>query len=195
MWWYGHNDQGVNVFQDDMAVIAGPTNGFGFRTDDNGDNAGAATLLTAKGTGVVNVSKTGVIEHMTDADWFSVKAIPGPMTFTADVNNPFNNLDATIELRDSAGNVLASDDPAGSFDATVSFNITTKGTYFVRVGSHGVSSASTGNNYGQDVGGYTVNGTFVVDVTAQNTTVSVKLLAPVRWAFNPATKTYRAVVT
>ena len=31
LWWNGQNSQGSTVMQDDMAVIAGPANGFGYR--------------------------------------------------------------------------------------------------------------------------------------------------------------------
>ena len=41
----------ATTFQDDMAVIAGPANGFGFRTDDHGNTAASATPLTSPPVG------------------------------------------------------------------------------------------------------------------------------------------------
>ena len=42
-WYNGTNSQGPTVFQDDMAILAGATNGFGYRGDDHGNANGSAT--------------------------------------------------------------------------------------------------------------------------------------------------------
>ncbi len=192
MWWFGTSTS-ATTFQDDLAVLSNATNGFGFRPDEAGGNAAAAAALIAIGTGTVNVSRSGVITQMTDADWYKITANPGPLTFTADVPEPFNNLDVKLELRNSAGALLVSSDPSTSFDATVTFNVAAAGTYILVVSSHGVSSAATGTNFGFNVGGYQLTGSFVVNPAAQG--AALKLLAPVRWVYNRKARVYRGVVT
>jgi len=196
MFWYGPTPVSATTFQDDLAVLSSPTNGFGYRADEAGDTPAAAAAIIVPGTGTVSFSKPGVIAQMTDVDFFSIKALAGPATFTADVPEPYNNLDLKLELRDSTGAVLAADDPTGSFDATVSFNLPQAGTYYLAVASTGPSSASTANNYGFNVGGFTINGSFVVDSPAQQATGGgLRLYGPVRWKYNARTKLYSAVVT
>lgn len=195
MFWFGPTPTSVTTLQDDLAVLSSPTNAFGYRTDEAGGTTATAAAIVAPGTGTVRITKPGVIAQMTDVDIFSFKALAGPVTFTADVVEPYNNLDLKLELRNSAGAVLASDDPGGSFDATISFNLPTPGTYYLAVSSTGPSSASTPTNYGINVGGYTIDGTFVVDSAAQQADAVLRLYGPVRWKFNRRTKTYSAVVT
>src|SRR5262249_14965366 len=43
-WWYGTTTS-ATTFQDDMAVLASTTNGFGYRADDHAGTAAAATWL------------------------------------------------------------------------------------------------------------------------------------------------------
>jgi hypothetical protein len=193
MWWHGTTTS-ASTIQDDLNVISGSANGFGFRTDDHGGTTATATALAPLGTGLVSISRSGVIAQMTDVDMFSIKASPGPLSMTADVPEPYNNLDVRLELRNSAGVVLTSAAPA-TFDAAVTFNITAAGTYFLVVSSTGMSSAATPNNFGHNVGGYTLTGTYTVDAAAQGPSESpLRLLAPVRWVYHRKSKTYRGQV-
>jgi hypothetical protein len=117
---------------------------------------------------------------------FRISAKPGPATFTVDVPDPFNNLDPIIELRNSKGAVLASANPTG-FDATISFNIPTGGTYYVAVKSAGKSTAATTNNYGQNIGTYTLTGSY------QALGAPFKIYSPLRW--NVSGGIYSGLVT
>ncbi len=199
LWWYGTSTT-ASTFQEDVAVISRPTNAFGYRADDAGNTNATAAALTGTstknpdGTITVTVAKKGIIAQMSDVDVYSFKAVPGPVSFKADVPDPFNNLDVKVELRDSSGAVLASDDPSGSFDASVSFTIPKAGTYYLAVSSHGVSSAATPTNYGNDVGGYEVDGTYVGPASQQNNSI-LNLFGAVRWVYQAKTKTYSAIVT
>jgi hypothetical protein len=158
LWWYGTSSTSATSFQNDPAVIARTANGFGFRTDDHGNTAATATPLTVAGTGAV--SGSGVIEQMTDLDYFSFSTAAGTITLTVDVAEPYRNLDARLELRDATGNLLASADPSTTFDATITYN-GAAGSYRLVVASHGLSSSATSSNYGFNVGQYTVTGTVV----------------------------------
>jgi hypothetical protein len=201
MWWYGHNDVSVNTFQDDVAVISGSKNAFGYRADEAGNTAATAAPLNGvvtnnpNGTVTVNVAKKGVLAQMTDVDLYSFNAIPGPVSFKVDVPDPYNNLDVKVELRNSSGVVLASDDPSGSFDASVSFNIPTAGTYYLAVASHGISAAATANNYGNDIGGYEVDGSYIAPAGGQQGGGILRLYGAVRWRYQRRTNSYTAIVT
>ena len=157
LWWYGTSTSST-TFQDDLAVLARGTNGFGYRADDHGNAAATATPLTVSGTGAV--SGAGVIEQMTDVDTFSFSTAAGSLSLTVTVPAPYNNLDARLELRDAAGTVVAAADPDTSFSATITY-AASAGTYSLTVASDGRSGGTTATNYGFNVGQYTLSGTVI----------------------------------
>jgi hypothetical protein len=153
LWWYGPSTSSNN-FQDDLAVIAGPIGGFGYRADDHGNSIGSADALSLSGT---TLSASGVIETTADADSFSFSTSGGAVSFTAAVgsyvlaqtgSSAGATLDLKLELRDASGNLIASADTA-SLGETISANLAA-GTYYLIVRSHG--------GYG-DVGTYSITGT------------------------------------
>lgn len=156
LWWYGATTSST-TFQDDMAVLASATNGFGYRADDHGDRFNSTPLMVAADG---SINSAGVIEKMTDTDWFSFTTAAGTITLTADVAEPFNNLDATLELYDSAGTRIAFASPSNSFDATLTLSVSA-GTYYAVVSSAGVSANATATNYGFNVGQYRLIGTVI----------------------------------
>jgi len=156
LWWYGLSTSST-TYQDDMAVIASATNGFGYRVDDHGNQTSATSLIPTS-TGAIEVS--GNIEKMTDRDWFSFTTGAGTVTFTADVPNGYNNLDAAIELYDSAGVLITSASPTNSFDASITLSVS-GGSYYVVVSGSGPSSGSSATNYGFNVGAYSLVGSIV----------------------------------
>lgn len=76
VWWLGNNLHGV--IQDDMAILARPENGFGYRPDDHSRNPTPAdaspmtigTLQYAQQPSTGVLIGSGVIEHAGDADVF-----------------------------------------------------------------------------------------------------------------------------
>lgn len=148
LWWLGPTSLfNSPVTQDDLAILSSTTDGFGYRTDDHGGSAAAATALTLSGT---SASASGVIEQMTDSDWFRFTTAAGTVSFTVNVAQYGAMLDAKVELRDAAGNLVTSADTS-SLGETITANVAA-GTYYLVVASHG--------SYG-DVGQYTVSGTIV----------------------------------
>lgn len=139
LWWYGPTNTSTNL-QDDLAILSGPINGFGYRDDDYGN--------TLTGASALSESATGVIEMVADADWFRfatagglVNLVATPGIYSADGAT----LDLRLELRDSAGNLITAADTS-ALGETISANLPA-GTYYGVVASHG--------GYG-DVGTYTV---------------------------------------
>jgi hypothetical protein len=104
--------------QDDLAVIAGPIGGFGYRADDHGNAIGSADALSLSGT---SLSGAGVIETTADADAFSFTTTGGSVSLTAAVGSYVlattgasagATLDLRLELRDASGNLITSADTA-----------------------------------------------------------------------------------
>ena len=142
-WSYAEKSPGV--WQDDMAVLANTTNGFGYRSDDVGNTPGFATALIAAGS---TWSGAGIVGNNTDVDVFSFHVTTEDTYRMAVKGVPVvANLDAALELRNSSGQLIASADPQDSRNATIVKGLTT-GDYYLSVKSTGV--------YGQ-IGQYTVN--------------------------------------
>lgn len=154
LWWYGLTTSST-TYQNDLTVIGKAANGFGLRTDDHGNDSGTASSLTVSGTGAV--SGTGLIGTASDVDVFAFTTGAGTITLTADVPDPYNNLDARLELRDANGTVVASASPTTSFDATLTYTAAA-GTYFLFVSNAGLSTNATATNYGFNVGQYSLTG-------------------------------------
>jgi fibronectin type 3 domain-containing protein len=148
LWWYGTTTS-ASTLQDDMSLIAGSTNGFGYRADDHGNAAGSATPLTVSGT---SASGSGVVATADDLDAFSFSTGAGPVSFTVSTPASVNNLAPRLELRDAGGSTLiASAGSTSNFSATVSADLAA-GSYRLVVSSDGI--------YGSG-GQYFVGGTIV----------------------------------
>src|SRR5262249_1967533 len=94
---------GAIISQDDMAVLSRATNGFGYRPDDHSDFIASPAWLSP------GPAYGGVIERTADVDYFAFR-LDTRTTITASVTvaDVAPNLDAWIEIRNPAGNVLAS---------------------------------------------------------------------------------------
>ncbi len=149
----------ANNGQDDLAAIAlrAP-----YRTDEAG-----GTLATASTT----TTGTKYITQATDQDLYLLGACTGSLTVSAATPAPATpspNLDIKLELLDSAGTVVASNDPPSAMVSVetasgLSASITqavTGGIHFLRVDGVGVGTPQTGySDYGS-IGAYalTVSG-------------------------------------
>ena len=148
LWWYGTSAVSSSTFQDDMAVISRSANGFGYRLDDYGNTAATASALTVSGS---QLNGSGFITTISDVDFFSFSTDAGLIGINVSVPTGFNDLDATLQLFDANGGLVATSDPSTSFGASLSVTVAA-GNYRVAVASHG--------GYG-DVGQYSVSGTIV----------------------------------
>lgn len=146
VWWYGPSEFGSTSMQDDLARITRPANGFGYRPDDHGNTAATADPLAVSGT---SVSASGIIEQMTDADYFSFTTPAGQVTINVNVAQYGPTLHAQLELHDASDNVVATAADPSTLGQTITTNVPA-GTYYVVVQSYG--------QYG-DLGQYTVSGT------------------------------------
>jgi fibronectin type 3 domain-containing protein len=147
LWWRGTSSISSATIQDDLSVLTNNTNGFGLRTDDYGDSIGSAGSFTVDGA---SVSASGLITATTDKDYFGFATQAGSISFTVSPAQYGAMLDATIQLVDSNGAVVATADTAG-LGETLTATVGT-GAYYLIVSGKG--------NYG-DIGQYSVSGTIV----------------------------------
>lgn len=143
----------ANNTEDDLAIIAAKTP---YIPDDHGGTTAQATALRI--TGGTNILSTtpetdparedtfnkGVIERNTDVDVFSFSTGAGAVSLQ--VNSWVNpagtrggNLDVSVELLNSAGAVLLSNDPPALTSAAIQTNLA-EGIYYLRVRNTGAGS-------------------------------------------------------
>lgn len=146
VWWNGPTTSATTM-QNDMALLAGTENGFGYRADDHGNAPGSATALLVDG---VDVTGSGIIGKSTDADYFKFSTGAGTISLTANVAKYGAMLDLKLVLKNSAGTTIATADTA---------NLGETLTAAVAAGTYSLGVLSEGN-YG-DVGQYSVSGTIV----------------------------------
>ena len=133
MQWSKGEYTGANNVEDDYAVMQG--NGLPLHTDDHGNTAASATAMAVNGSsgGITTASAAGVIERPSDVDFFSFAAGAGSATITLSPAARSANLDALIKLVDASGAVLASANPTGALNASLTFTLPSAGTYYVSV--------------------------------------------------------------
>ncbi len=161
---------GANNQEDDLAIIV--SHGIAYRLDDHGNSPATATALPAGPA----PSITGVIGTTGDADVFSLNAGAGPLTLSASPAVLGANLDILLELRNAAGALLASGNPADLLAATISTTVP-GGTYYVTVKGTGKGDPSTGYTTYGDLGAYTLSATLVGTVV-QKPPVAVAVATP-----------------
>ena len=165
-WSKGEYATATNV-QDDYAVMA--SNGLPLRNDDHGNTSGSATRLAGNASGgLVSLYAQGVVERPSDVDWFSFASGAGAMSFNVTPAVRSANLDVLVELRDSAGNLLASANPGDALPASISHNAAAAGTYYLSVQGVGMGDAANGgySDYGS-IGQYAVSGSVAAAAVGQ----------------------------
>jgi len=153
----------ANNTQDDIAVIASH---LPLIPDDAGNTiATAAALPVTSGS----FSTTGLLSSATDIDIYAVTLPAGTTSFSvagyrAASGTYGGNTDIQLDLLDSSGTVLFSNDPPDSTRAALSWTVAA-GTYYVRLTPVGsgtpLSSTPTGYTSYGSIGQYTLTGASV----------------------------------
>jgi hypothetical protein len=144
-WANGPTTAGPTADQDDLSIIASPTNGFGYVPDDYGNTIATAAALPVSAS---SINLAGLIGRNDDRDVFKFTTGGGAASFTLGVAQYGADLDGVIELQNSAGKTLAVANPATTLGASLSTTLAT-GTYYLVVHSSG--------GYG-NLGRYTLHG-------------------------------------
>ncbi|MEO6435581.1 MAG: fibronectin type III domain-containing protein, partial [Tepidisphaeraceae bacterium] len=151
LWWNGTSSLGSTIPQDDLAILTGENNAFGYRPDDHGNTFNLADPLDVIGRG--SIEATGLIETIADTDVFGFFANGGTIDLSVDVYSFGPSLDATLELyqsQDGEPFTLVAAGATASLGESIVFDSIDSAFYRVVVSSAG--------NYG-DIGQYTLQGT------------------------------------
>ncbi|MBA3847326.1 MAG: hypothetical protein H0X45_11895, partial [Planctomycetes bacterium] len=153
----------ANNTQDDLAIIAGLLS---YRSSDHGDTTATASALTVSG---LSVSGSGRIERTNDVDAFTFSCGAGAVSLTcqpldiAGHSRHGGNLDVRLEVRSSAGALIAIADPSATVAATLVGTLPASGTYTLLVIPTGVgtptASTPTGYTAYGSLGTYDLSGT------------------------------------
>jgi hypothetical protein len=197
----------ANNTQDDLTTIAARV---GYRSDDHADTVENATSLVVTGTNIVSTTpendptgskpaNKGTLERNTDVDTFvftsgngAVRLAVNPWTMPSGTRG--GNLDIVIELRDAAGTLLVTNDPAAQTSAQIQTSLTA-GTYFLVIRNTGVgvplSSPPGGYTTYGSIGEYFISG-YIAPETAGRPSVQLVATAnnPAWGTVDPATALY-----
>lgn len=145
--------------QDDLVTI----DSFISRLSDDyvGTTSGATNIAPVGG----GVNQNGIIETSGDVDVFAVTSGPGAFTISAatidaeGVDSIASNVAVQLELLDSSGTVLVSDNPSNTTDAEITYTSPSNATYYLRVTGAGRNDPATDgfSNYGS-LGRYNLSG-------------------------------------
>jgi hypothetical protein len=161
--WSRGEYSGANNTELDLDVMV--ANGAPLLGDDHGNTTAAATAL---GSGP-SVGATGLITTDADVDVFKVDAMAGSATFSATPAPVSPDLDIQLQLRNGAGSVLVTSNPASAtvsvdvasgLSASISTTLATAGSYYLFVSGVGAGSpAATGYSGYASIGRYSLSGT------------------------------------
>lgn len=144
----------ANNTQDDLAIM--PSYGAAIAADDHGNSVATATSLG----GGPSVAALGVVETRSDVDVFRFDTGAGAVSFGVSGTSPQPNVDARLDLLNSAGSVLASNDASG-LNASIAATLAA-GTYYLRIDGVAFGDpVSTGYSDYSSIGEYTLTGTVV----------------------------------
>ena len=179
--------QYANNTEDDVTRI-GTLNGFGFRTDEAGNSLLTAKHLIFTGTGdIVADSNNGIIHDRNDVDIYYFDTPGGTAVINVTSTAPFTNLDIALTLKNSAGSVISTSDPANTLDASIRIPLGA-GRYYLTVDGVGKGDPFT-NGYSDysSLGQYKITG----NVKLANTAPDVVLAFPTNGAVYAAPATFQ----
>jgi len=177
----------ANQTQDDIAIIAGTGNGFGFRTDEAGSTFATAKALVVSATGEVSEAQNyGIISQRTDVDMYSFTTPGGLVSLNISPSKAYPNLDIVATIQNASGTVLATSNPTATAPGSqtgptaiiglnASFNLNlSAGTYYLSIDGTGQGSPSTtGYSDYSSIGEYFISGTIPVTPPNQNPVVRI----------------------
>ena len=158
----------ANNTEDDFAVAG--SYGLPLRADDYSNSVYAATPIPGGNGGRID----GVIEQQGDEDMFSFNAVAGSFTASVMPANRSGNADLVLTLVNSAGAALVSSNPINALDASLSYQITSPGAYYIKVSATGEGNPAIDgySSYGS-VGNYRLSASFQGDGTPPSPVLTV----------------------
>lgn len=158
-WSKGEYDNADND-QDDLAVITGDRNGFGYRLDDHGNTVTEASELIVSADGQVNASNnTGLISTTEDKDVFSFITAGGEVNFNFEPDPLYPNLNIQVRILNALEEEIDISSPNDDLNANISSTLA-GGTYFIEVDGVGEGNLSDGFSDYACLGLYTISGSY-----------------------------------
>ena len=163
----------ANNFQDDIAVISSA--GAPLRSDDFPSTTAAAAPLAGDPSAVL---QTGIIERNTDLDVFTFFTDGGTVQFNVGPGSVAPNLDLSVTLLDSAGNTVASANPADSLSASINVSLGA-GQYFLQIDGAGFGDLTTGYSDYASIGQYQITGSYPKSSTVMTPPTAIISALPI----------------
>ena len=132
VWVYGPSES-ASDFVDEMAILSGSENGFGYRADDHGNAIEQASQLTRSG---LLWTGEGIISQQTDSDVFRFHTDGGRAVFTISPSALGANLIVSAELRSVDNTAITSSEDTGTGRTILQAHLP-EGHYVVIVRSNG----------------------------------------------------------
>ncbi|MDA8745926.1 PEP-CTERM sorting domain-containing protein [Rubripirellula amarantea] len=155
----------ANRQEDDLAIIANSTNGFGYRPDDHGSTLATATVLTP--ISGIAIQDDGIIERNTDKDVFKFTiGFNSPLSLTISPAEIGPNLDIQAILYNAQGSQVAISSPADELGASFDLDLG-PGEYYLEI--DGVGSTGdpvTGYDDYASLGYFSILGTMFTPLAA-----------------------------
>lgn len=185
--WSKGEYQNASNSEDDLSILSGNTNNFGYRTDDHGDNINGSTPMSVQNDGtILEDDNNGIIGQTSDLDLFKIEVESGEINLTVRPANKYDysqNLDVEIRLLNSSGEEITSAN-GSSFDESNITETVTRGTYYLEINGVGTGDPITGySDYGS-LGQFFISGyvtPIITGITDINEIDAVKVYP------NPAT--------
>ena len=146
-WHKGPNSISCSTIQDDMSIIAGAANGFGYRTASTNTDITSAANIPLQGA--QNFSVDGTISRSGEMNAFKIvvpanttlmlNAIPESVGTSNGINNNGANIDIRVKILNSNKDTIGTYNPATSLNAGIDTSLYT-GTYYLLV--DGASNAN-----------------------------------------------------
>jgi hypothetical protein len=163
LWHKGTSTQGCSKLQDDLSILAGTDNGFGYKEDLVGNTTRTATvlpmstMLSANSQPATGFNVSSEINTSADIDIFRVD-ITSATRLQINANPSASgstkpNVDLQLTVLDSRGNTINTYNPPTTLDVAID-SFVNAGTYYLRLTN--VSNTNV-SNYGM-LGDYTVSG-------------------------------------
>lgn len=154
--------------EDDISIMV-TQNGFGFRSDVQGNTMPTAAPLVVSNGNVLATLNNGVITNNQDVDFFSFSTTGGLVNLMVSQSPDFPDLDVLATLYNQQGQVVSVSDPDGITAASFTNLTLGRGNYYIAVKGTGSGDfTNTGYTNYASVGEYSISGNFSNDVKKCN---------------------------
>jgi PKD repeat protein len=134
--YFGNDNTAPTGTQDDIAMISAKATKLVGAKDDHGDTLATATVVSG-----TSVTAGGIIADSTDVDLMKITAGAGALSLTATPHlkyrNYNGNLKVGLSLLNASGTAIAGTYSLSSMGSTLTYNIPTGGTYYIKVNGLG----------------------------------------------------------